>query len=111
MKLFKYCGCAGSLKISNDLFSFFLSNVLFKNATLFNCLLSFNKAKTGECTNNLDNVDFLVACCLKNNVELGLLFYGSCCRCACCGSCRYCYGSCCGYAELLFKCLNKLVEL
>ena len=71
-------------------------------------VLSLLKAKTGELTNSLDNVELLVAEAGENYVKLGLLFNcGSCCACYC----NNAYGSCSGYAKLFLNCLYEVSEL
>ena len=67
----------------------------------------FDVVLKGAGANKLAVIKVVSACCLKNNVELGLLLNGSCCCSA--GSCCYCYGSC-GYAELLLECLYEICE-
>ena len=61
-----------------------------------NSFLCFLQAEAEFCADNLDNVEFLCAEALEDNVKFGLLFNGFCC---CCGACNCNCGCCCGYAE------------
>ena len=108
MKLLNLNLCASCLELLSDLLCLVLSNCFLDGlGSTLNEVLSVLKSKAGELTNNLDNVELACASCLKDNVELGLLLYGSCCCCA--GSCCNCYGSC-GYAKLLLKSLYEISE-
>ena len=93
MKLLNFNFCASSLELLSDLVSLFLGDTLFESlGSCLNEVLSILKTKAGELTDNLDNVELGSACCLKDNVKLGLLLCcGSCC---CAGSGCNCYGSC-----------------
>ena len=109
MKLLNLNLSACCLELLCDLISLILCNCFLNSlGSCLNEILSVLKPKAGKLTNNLDNVELRCACCLKNNVKLGLLL---CCGSCCCsaGSCCYCYGSC-GYAELLLECLYEICE-
>ncbi len=98
---------ANFLELLLDVLSLSLGSSFLDNlGSSLNCVLSFLKSKSGDLTNNLDNLNLLSASLSKFNVELGLLF----CR-SCNGSCYYCYACCCGYAELFLYSLYKIIEL
>ena len=72
-------------------------------------ILGFLQAQTGlDFADDLDDLQFLCACFLQHNVELGLLFNFLCgSRCCATGN----HGCCRGYAELLFHFLNQVCQL
>ena len=76
-----------------DSFCICFRNAFFYNAVAFNKVFCFFKTKTGDRSYFFDDVKFVCAFRLKNNVELRFFFCRSCCRC--CRTSCYSYRSCC----------------
>ena len=101
LKLFNFNNSANFFKLSLCSLSIFLGNSFLDSlGSAVNSSLSFSKAETCKLTNNLNNLDLFSANFLKDNVELGLLFFSS-CACVSYGTC-YCNSCSGGYAKLFF---------
>ena len=100
---------AGFFQLLDDFVSSSLVDVLLDGlGSVIDQILGFLKAKAGDLTDDLDDVDLLVADFLEHNGELGLLFSsGS----ACAGSGSNGNGSSGGYAELFLQSLYQLGKL
>ena len=71
-------GCASSLKILLELCGFVLADGFLDHGWCgLDQILGFLEAKAGDGADNLDDFDFLLACSLEADRELGLLFDGS----------------------------------
>ena len=106
-KLLKSNLSSNFLELLLDLFSLSLACAFLDNlGSAVNGILSFLEAKSGDLTNNLDNLNLLSACFGKLYVELGLLFLSSCCGAGC-----YNNACCCANAKLFLTSLNEVVKL
>ena len=84
-----YCR-AGSFQLGSGLFGLVLADTfLDRLRSAVDQFLGFLEAKTGDCTNSFDHVNFLVASSVENDIEFVLLFCGFTTGITTCG-CRGC---------------------
>ena len=110
-ELLDFAFAADFLELGSHLVGVFLGQAFLDGLRAsrngFDEVLGFLQAEAEFCADNLDNVEFLCAKALEDNVKFGLLFNGFCC---CCGACNCNCGCCCGYAEFFFDRMNEVCE-
>ena len=98
--------CADFFDLCLDCLCLFLGDAFLDVlGSALNEFLSFLQAQAGDLTDNLDNLDLLIAEAGQLDVKLGLLFLSGCCGAGCNNN-----TGCCGNTKLRFAGLDELVQ-